>query len=85
VNWQRCDCSGDGARDITDPITLLSWLFLGAGSPGCPDACDCSGDRAVDITDAIFDLTFQFLGGGAPPVPYPACEEFPSCGEACPQ
>jgi hypothetical protein len=84
-NWQRCDCSGDGARDITDPITLLSWHFLGAGSPGCPDACDCSGDRAVDITDAIFDLTFQFLGGGAPPVPYPACEEFPSCGEACPR
>ena len=84
-NWQRCDCSGDGVRNITDPITLLSSLFQGAGSPGCPDACDCSGDRIVDITDAIFDLTFQFLGGDAPPVPYPACEEFPSCGEACPR
>jgi hypothetical protein len=82
-NWRRCDCSGDGARDISDPITLLSWLFLGAGKPDCPAACDCSGDGAIDITDAIFDLNFQFLGGEPPPAPYPACEGFPSCGNAC--
>ena len=83
--WIRCDCSGDGLRDITDPITLLSWLYLGAADPGCTAACDCSSDGQVDITDAIFDLGFQFLAGPPPAPPYPACDVFPTCGDGCPE
>jgi len=82
-NWIRCDCSGDGQRDISDPISLLGWLFLGAGAPPCPEACECSGDGATDISDAIFDLGYQFLGGPAPAPPYPDCESFPACGDTC--
>jgi hypothetical protein len=82
-NWTLCDCTGDGARNITDPIRLLSWLFAGAGVPACPQACDCSNDGATNISDAIFDLNFLFLGGTPPAPPYPGCGSFPACGNAC--
>ena len=88
ANWIRCDCNGDGGRDLSDPIVLLAYLFL-AGSVTCPDACNCNGDldggrAVVDISDAIFDLNYQFLGGPSPALPYPACEAFAGCGDHCP-
>ncbi len=84
-NWVRCDCSGDSLRDLSDPITLLQYLFLGGGEPRCLAACECSGDGGLDLSDAVYDLNFQFLGGTPPPAPYPACDLFPGCGQGCPR
>jgi hypothetical protein len=82
-NWIRCDSNGDGARDISDPVFTLSWLFLGGPDFACLPAADCQGDGAVDISDAVFDLAFQFQGGTPPQPPYPACDTFAGCGDGC--
>ncbi len=82
-NWVRCDCSGDGLRDISDAVYLLQYLFLGGSEPRCLAACECSGDRLLDLSDAVYDLNFQFLGGPPPPAPYPACDLFAECGQGC--
>jgi hypothetical protein len=82
-NWIRCDASGDGQRDISDPIALLTFLYSGGTEPGCAAALDCQSDGQVDITDAVFDLNFQFLGGPPPVAPYPGCDLFAGCENIC--
>jgi hypothetical protein len=32
------DVNGDGEVDVSDPIYLLSFLFLGGSAPRCPEA-----------------------------------------------
>jgi len=83
ANWQRCEANGDGARDVSDAVFVLAWLFTAGSAPACEIACDCNADGSRDISDPIFDLTYQFLGGPAPAAPYPACEPFEGCPEAC--
>ncbi|MEM7230538.1 MAG: DUF6531 domain-containing protein [Planctomycetota bacterium] len=67
----RGDCDQNLRFDITDPITGLSYLFLGTDEPVCLDACDVDDDDELAITDAIFSLSFLFLGGPPPAPPYP--------------
>lgn len=71
----RGDCNGDArTSDVTDPIFLLEYAFLGGQEPPCRAACDF--DRNGDIggvTDAVLHLEFNFLGGPPPAAPYPDC------------
>jgi hypothetical protein len=83
-NWIRCDSNGDRSRDISDPVFTLAWMFLGGKDIPCLPAGDCQGDGVVDISDAVYDLSFQFLGGPPPQPPYPGCDTFAACGDACP-
>jgi hypothetical protein len=77
--FRRGDVDGDGAASITDPVLLLSHLFLGGAAPACPDAADADDSGVLDLTDAIYDLDWQFLGGPAPPAPGPdACGSDPT-------
>jgi hypothetical protein len=66
----RGDANLDRVLDISDPLTILSYLFLG-GSSVCEDAADVDDDSEVAITDAIYFLLFFFLGQDPPPPPYP--------------
>jgi hypothetical protein len=81
------DCSGDGILDVSDPICLLGWLFLGGRGPHCIPAsgrdvpcserpefysADGNGDGIVDVSDAIRILGWLFLGS-----PAPECPRFP--------
>ena len=50
----RGDPNSDGAVNITDPIGVLNFLFLGGESPACSAAADSDADGATNITDAIF-------------------------------
>jgi hypothetical protein len=84
-NWIPFDVNGDGAVDVTDPISLLNYLFGGGPLPPCLAATDFNGDGAYDISDAVGALSFLFLGGG-PPFPggidcrcYPGCPTNPGC------
>lgn len=65
----RGDTNADGQGDISDPITLLAYIFLGQGQILCPDAADTNDDGRMDISDAVFFLTTLFLGGQPPPSP----------------
>ena len=69
----RGDCSPDRVVNITDPVRLLTFLFVLPTPPSCLEACDSNNTGDLNITDAIFTLSFLFLGGPSPPPPGPAC------------
>jgi hypothetical protein len=60
--FRRGDHDGSGIVDITDPLNLLGFLFLGTTSPICADASDGDNSGALDISDALNLLGFLFLG-----------------------
>jgi hypothetical protein len=68
----RADTDGSGAVDITDPVVLLGYLFLGGGVPACPKAGDADDSGELDVTDAVYALNYLFLGRKAPAEPFPA-------------
>jgi hypothetical protein len=74
------DSNGDGKLDISDPVSLLGFLFLGQstllpcgdgslqgpGGSGNLTLLDSNGDGGVDLSDAVYVLGHLFLGGPAP-------------------
>jgi hypothetical protein len=71
----RGDCNSDKGEDLSDSISLLSFLFSGGPKPHCLEACNLNGDSSADISDAVYLLGHLFLGG--PPAGNPS---FPACG-----
>jgi hypothetical protein len=65
----RGDSNGSFEVDISDPVFLLSHLFLGGPPPSCADAADADDNGELDVTDAIYVLSHLFLGGKALPPP----------------
>jgi hypothetical protein len=78
AKFRRGDANADGALDLTDPILLLTHLFLGGKIPDCRDAADANDDGMLDIADAVFSLNYQFLGGDAPRAPFLSCGSDPT-------
>jgi hypothetical protein len=70
--FRRGDSNGDGALDISDPVTALLYLFVGAPSAHCEDALDANDDGSVNMSDALSLLEHLFQEGPAPSAPYPA-------------
>lgn len=60
------DANWSGGFDISDPIAVLGYLFLGGEALLCPPAADYNGDGEVMISDPIRMLGVLF-GGEAPP------------------
>jgi hypothetical protein len=71
--FTRGDANGDGVVDVSDPIRILGWLYLGAAPPSCESAADTNDDGRLDLSDAVYALSFKFLGGEEPPAPFPSC------------
>ncbi len=72
VLFVRGDCdSSSGTLEITDAVTVFSYLFLGKGVPACPDACDTNDDAVINLTDGVYLLNFLFSGGSSPASPFP--------------
>jgi hypothetical protein len=59
-------CTSDGAFDISDPISVLGYLFLGDDEPLCRPAADYDGDGRLLISDPIRMLGVLFGGYPAP-------------------
>ncbi|MBI4602295.1 MAG: hypothetical protein HY721_10075, partial [Planctomycetes bacterium] len=89
----RGDASADGQVNITDPIFVLGYLFLGGAAPSCLDAADTDDNGQLQVTDAVRVLSYLFLGGPEPASPWASCgldptpesltcESFPRCQEA---
>lgn len=70
--FRRGEANSDGAIDISDPIALLIYLFLGHEEPACLDAGDVNDDGVLNVTDVIHLLNFMFQGGPPPRPPYDA-------------
>lgn len=77
TEFVRGDCNGDLAVNISDPVTLLAYLFNG-GPLGCAKAGDGNDDGQVNLGDAVYLLSAIFSGGAPPPAPYPACGPDPT-------
>lgn len=75
ADFVRGDATRDGSVDITDPISMLAFLFMESYGPGelCPDALDANDDGEVDVSDPIMALTFLFIGSQRIPQPFPFC------------
>lgn len=71
--FKRGDCNRDGASEISDAVSLLSFLFLGASDPLCRDACDNNDDGGLDIADSSYLLSYLFSSGPNPPSPHSTC------------
>ncbi|MBI4601214.1 MAG: SBBP repeat-containing protein [Planctomycetes bacterium] len=84
ANWVSYDANGDGGVDISDPVSHLGHLFLGARQPACLEALDFNADRALDVSDPVSAFSFLFLGG-PPHARGPGCQVYASCpaGSAC--
>jgi hypothetical protein len=70
VTFVRGDPSLDGRVDISDPIKILGYLFLG-DNISCLDAADFENNGVIDISDPIAELNFLFASGAGPAAPYP--------------
>ncbi|MFN0057752.1 MAG: FG-GAP-like repeat-containing protein [Planctomycetota bacterium] len=68
----RGDANADGAFNIADPITELSYLF-GSAVVECAAALDANADGALNLADPITLLSSIFSGGPPPPAPHPGC------------
>ncbi len=66
-------CNADNLIDISDPVALLGYLFLGKEAPPCLEACNINDDGQLDISDAIGLLQYLFLGGKPPAPPFAQC------------
>jgi hypothetical protein len=75
----RGDANADGARDLSDAVSILGYLFLGdAGAVRCAKSADSNDDGLLDLTDAVSLLSHLFLGGPPPADPYERCGEDPT-------
>ncbi len=61
--FARGDANADRKLDISDPVTILSFLFLGINNVTCQDACDSNDDGNVDLSDSVTLLNFLFVPG----------------------
>ncbi|MBI4600589.1 MAG: CotH kinase family protein [Planctomycetes bacterium] len=87
------DSNQDGVLDVSDGLSLLLRLFLGASKPlpcegtsvtdgGNKTILDLNGDESVNVSDAVYLLNFLFRGG---PVPSrgTSCVRVQGCPTAC--
>ncbi len=70
--FRRGDVNSDGNFDISDPVAVLGYLFLG-GQVTCENASDSNDDGAIDLADAIQLLGYLFSSVNPPPAPFPDC------------
>ena len=81
VPFRRGEVNGDGSLDVSDPVCLLSYLFVGEGPcsrPPCLDALDANDDGSIEISDPIVLLSFLFRGGPPPAPPFEECGDDPT-------
>ena len=72
------DLNADGILDVSDPVTILAWLFLGNDIGFCPIAADGNDDGSLNVSDVIYILNAFFLGGLPPSAPWPDCGPDPT-------
>ncbi len=67
----RGDANGDAEVDISDAISILTFMFNDGPDGGCQDASDVNDDGALDISDPIGVLGYLFQAGEKPRAPFP--------------
>ncbi|MCX6832235.1 MAG: dockerin type I repeat-containing protein [candidate division Zixibacteria bacterium] len=60
------DANADAAVDISDAVSLITYIFSGGPAPTPLQAGDANCDSTVDISDAVYLISYIFSGGPAP-------------------
>ena len=82
----RGDANGDGSYDLTDPVSVLRFLFNGQSQlVSCQDAADADDSGSLEISDAVTLLMLLFNGGDPLPEPFVECglDPTPDDGLTC--
>lgn len=66
-HFKRGDVNINGSIDLSDAISILSYLFRDTGRPPCLDAADANDDGAIDLADVIKLLSYLFQNDAPPP------------------
>ena len=72
AEFLRGDTNSDRAFHVSDPITILFYLFADARLD-CDDAADANDDGVIDVSDAVFLLNSLFSSGASIAEPFPDC------------
>lgn len=72
-HFLRGDTNGDGDRNLSDAIGILTHLFAGNTGLACLDAADVDDDGDVVLADGVFLLNHLFGGSPGPATPSDAC------------
>ncbi|HLU46802.1 MAG TPA: dockerin type I repeat-containing protein, partial [Planctomycetota bacterium] len=71
-DFVRGDVNADEAVNLTDVVSIATYLFLAGPSPSCSDAADTNDDGILDVSDPVYLLFSLFVAGSPPPpAPYP--------------
>jgi hypothetical protein len=74
VKFDRRDPNGDGEGNISDPLHVLGFLFLGDPAVlACRKSADSNDDGDLNVSDPLHLLNFLFSGTAAPPSPSGDC------------
>ena len=65
--------TADGRFDLSDPISVLNYLFVDGDEPSCLRAADINDDGTIDMGDPIALLSHLFANAPPPSPPYPIC------------
>jgi hypothetical protein len=84
----RGDVNADTKVDISDPISIIMFLFRSGGEPVCLDSADANDDGTVNLADPVTILVYLFQGSSPPPEPFPTPGPDPTpdpvcCGPVC--
>ena len=69
--FRRGDFDGNSRVELSDAVSLFTFLFRAGSPPSCPDAADANDSGRLDLSDGIFTLAWLFPGGLPPPAPGP--------------
>ena len=73
VPFVRGDATADGTLNISDPVSLLFFLFRGRVDPTCHKAGDWNDDGKLGIADVIHSLNYLFRDGAPAEPPFQEC------------
>ena len=62
----RGSARGTFDLDISDPVFIIGYLFIGGEAPPCLDAADANDDGRINIADTIWLVSHLFGGGHTP-------------------
>jgi CubicO group peptidase (beta-lactamase class C family) len=62
------DASGDGVINVSDPVSLIAYVFSGGAPPIPYFSGDADSNGVVNISDAVYLIAYIFTGG-TPPCP----------------
>ncbi len=70
ILFVRGEVNGDGEIDLSDPVTIVRYLFNGDATLDSMVAGDVNDDSRIDVADTVYLLAWLFRGGPEPPYPF---------------